>query len=171
MPLVRCATMRTHEGIVLLRCRRKKTKTYRAQQNGFNNMGEIVVMTPTLASSGNYSTALYCVVAAFIGLGVAFVFGSPKDTKEAMRLLVLSLAGLLLLAIGIGAVNTWASKPWQRFVSQPVTVAGLVGLSVACGSFIWGAVRETAEDARGLNIFELMGWIKSGGKLPRRKKP
>lgn len=129
-------------------------------------------MTPVFAQSGGTSVLGYYLVAAFVGLSVAFVFRGPKDMREGLQLLALSFGGLILLALGLGAVNTWAPKSVQQFVGQPVTQAGLVGASIALGGFVWGVINETAKDAQGLNVFELLAWFRSGGKQPRRaRKP
>lgn len=137
-------------------------------------MGGILLNMPVFAlqpAGAGGKDAAYFVLALVIGLGLAFVFNSPKDKKAVRDLVFVSFGGLILYALALGAVETWGNTPLRRFCSVPRTQAAIMGAFVAIGSFIWGLVKETAEDSRGMNVLEFITWIKSGGKkLPRRLK-
>lgn len=124
---------------------------------------------PLFANTAGDSPISFYLVAIFAGLLACIVRRKPQNLSEVVDMLSGAGGGFLLLLLLSGAINTWGSPKWRAWASDPHSQAGAMGVSIALGGNLWGIVLETAADAKGMNFFEFIQWVKSGGKAPRKR--
>lgn len=139
-------------------------------------MGGALLMLPTFAmQSGSELPFSFYYLAALVGFSALIVMRKPKTPWDFAEMFAFGMSGLLLLALGMGWVNTYGNAAMKSLVGDSYTRAGLVGLFVAFGGSLWVLIWKLLENTRaeleGMNLFEATSFLLSRGKTrPRRSR-